>query len=566
MVRGWRTVVRSITTGVCAALVVVVAAAAVGAQDEIVPFDATTGYDHVHPPPPGARSSADWCFSFDDAALIGDTIVVMATGPTGPISGEGVVGDDGTVRVRVGITQGGTYTVSSIVAQRAGRAVSSAGVESVDVVFDPQFVDCMATLEPPPTSAPTSSTTTSTTAPLETTAAPETTVAAAPPSTSGGGSRGLPLALVFVGLVLLFVGAFLFYATGVGVATTTTCEPERRRLARSKADLEAAREKLRELQAKEKELSKQVDAIQWDRKMKPQDRYRREQELQEDWKRAIGDVQTAQSTVHVLEQEVAAAQRALDACLKRASSPAPTDPKTTGTPTASTSGDEEPPPVCCPKGNWIGLNISWGGILAVAGVESGVVTLFCIEDPERMAVIKWSGTRVGLGLGGEASAGLFLVFDGGVHPNELTAVVPKIVGGWGWDISVGVSWTKLLKGAGKAGKNAERLKELFEAVKEARTATKALSKARKAGSIEEATKIAAAHAGTFKRLIREGAADDLTNLAAKTASSAKQAGGTGVNIPYGKGLQVAGWKLVNVKAELIELDGCKACDPSKWGK
>ena len=402
--------------------------------------------------------------------------------------------------------------------------------------------------------------------PPETTAAPETTVATEPVSTSGGGSSSFPLALVLVGLVLLFVAAYIYYATGVGVATTTTCDPERRRLADAKRRLEAARRELAEKEAEEKELAKLVKAIQWDRTLKPQDRYRREQELDDEWKEAISDVQTAQSMVHVLNEEVAAAQRALDACLKRASSPPPSDPKTTEPPAASTSGDEQTPTACCPKGNWIGLNISWGGILGVAGAESGVVTLFCIEDPERMAVIKWAGTRVGVGLGGEASAGLFFVFGGGVHPSELTAVVPKIVGGWGWDISIGVSWTKLLKGAGKAGKNAERWKELFEAVKEARTATKALSKARKAGSIEEATKIAAKHAGTFKRLIREGAVDDLANLAAKTSSSAKQAGGTGVNIPYGKGLQVAGWKLINVRAELYDLDGCKACDPSKWGK
>ena len=44
------------------------------------------------------------------------------------------------------IAQGGTYTVTSIVTQRNGRAVSADGVESVDVVFDPPFVDCLATL------------------------------------------------------------------------------------------------------------------------------------------------------------------------------------------------------------------------------------------------------------------------------------------------------------------------------------------------------------------------------------------------------------------------------------
>ena len=156
-----------------------------------------------------------------------------------------------------------------------------------------------------------------------------------------------------------------------------------------------------------------------------------------------------------------------------------------------------------------------------------------------------------------------MVFGGGIHPYDLTKNVPGILKGFDGDLSVGVSWTKLAKGMGKAGREAKRWKELKESVEKARDAAQALKQARKKGTIEEATKIAAEHADTFKKLIREGAADGIAEVAVKSTASGAQAKGSGVNIPYGKGLQAGVWRLDWVSAELLELNGCKNCDPSK---
>lgn len=145
---------RTVRALLVAAVLVASAGTGAGAQDPVEPFDATNGYDHVNQPPPGAFSSADWCLSFTDAGLVGQTVEITATGPSGTVVGTGEVGADRTVKVRVGITEGGVYTITSIVVVGGGAVVVPESVQSIDVVFDPEVIDCFDELAVAPESTP----------------------------------------------------------------------------------------------------------------------------------------------------------------------------------------------------------------------------------------------------------------------------------------------------------------------------------------------------------------------------------------------------------------------------
>lgn len=532
----------------------------VGAGEPIEPSDSTTGYDHVSQPPPGAASSADWCFAFSDEDLIGQTIVVTATGPTGTVTGESEVGDDGTVRVRVGITQGGTYTIVEILAVDSARSVSSDAVAAIDVVFDPEVVDCLSSLEvpvsPDTTLAPT------TTGPTTTASSTvESTPTTPVEDDSTPGTSNLPFTLVVVGILLLFVGALISYFPAVATGTSSKCVPQRRKVESLEKQLAAAEAAEKKARAESERLLKEADRVRYDATVEGGKRHSRADALLAKRNDVDHAVANHQAHVRTLKEALEKARRALKQCLERADPTPPTAPGGGTAPPASTPKKKHPD--CCPAGNWVGINLYTGGMVLVGGLESGVTKLWCIEDPDRTAVIRWTGTRLGLGLGGEGSAGLLVVVGGGVHPYELQKSVAGVLAGVDFDVSIGVSWTKLLKGAGKAGRSGKRWKELFDAVGKAREGSKALKTARKSGTIEDATKIATKHADVFEKLIREGAADDIAEIVTKSAASGAQAGGKGVHIPHGKGAQIGVWALGNIKTALLDLDGCKNCDPSK---
>lgn len=206
-----------LTASIVGVLATLVVTTSVSAQGEIEPFDSNTGYDHVSQPPPGAFSSADWCFSFNDESLVGDTIEVTAVGPTGVVTGVGVVEASGTTLVRVGITEGGDYAVTSIRAVEAGVTISSANVDAIKVVFDPEFISCLDGLVVAPPPAPPAAATTP--APV-TTAAPTTAAATAPPVTAvasdpeptDSSSSLLWWILIGAGAALFLGGGLVFFS------------------------------------------------------------------------------------------------------------------------------------------------------------------------------------------------------------------------------------------------------------------------------------------------------------------------------------------------------------------
>lgn len=549
-------------------LVIGISTVAVGstasAQGQIEPFDSNGGYDHLSDPPPGSASSADWCFSFDDFFMVDQTIEVTAGSGSGTLTGQGVVGSDGTVRVRVGIDQGGTYDVMSIVALESGQSISTSSVDPVDVVFDPEFVDCFDGLTTaPPAVVSTSSTTEVTTSTTEATTTSSETSASAPPTSEPATvappldeSSGSSNLLIYVGVAMLFVAAFIAFFPGITIGTSERCKREREEVARWIAELEKAEKAEKANRAEEKRLKKEAEAIRFKRTSNQQQREMDERKLVGEHRDAMEATGQASAYVKTVTETLAKAVRALEACEKR--------PESGGLPGGSAPPPEEAKekqPDCCPKGNWVGFNVFTGGII-VGGVESGYITLFCVDDPERWAIVKYTGTRLGLAAGGEVGAGVFLLFGAGIHPANLPKAVAGVLKGGDFDFSVGLSWSKLAKGFVKTGGNWGKLKKLKESVEAAKAGSKALDTARKTGTISDASKIAMENAQVFKELVREGGSDMFSELAAKGGLSGVQAGGSGVQIPFGKGLQVGIWWLFEPKVELYDLSGCKNCDPS----
>ena len=214
-------------------------ALAQGGTDSVEPEAITTGYDHVSPPPPGAFSTADWCFRFPFEVEEGLLVQIEVVSPSGEtLLGEGVVDGDGGVKVLVGITEGGNYTVTGV-ALSDGRDVfySPAEIE-LNVVFDPEQVDCLASLPPraaaQPTPTPTPTATpepaaTATpiptevpTAAAEPTAEPTAAPTAAPTTAptggddDGDGGSTLPWILVGIGGVIITGGGLFLLAKPKG--------------------------------------------------------------------------------------------------------------------------------------------------------------------------------------------------------------------------------------------------------------------------------------------------------------------------------------------------------------
>lgn len=394
------------------------------------------------------------------------------------------------------------------------------------------------------------------------TAPGDDTTSAPAPSTSGGGG-GVPVWVWFLGIFLLFVAwmIYVYFSTRLAGSGPDRCRPERDAVARARRALADAQEDEETARGARDRAEADLAEAEFSRKGNRQEiveqatRARDEARLALD--RAVNDTALAR-------EELAAAEAALAECERRAASTPGTtsDPPPSGpsTPPDADGTATPPEPDCCPSGNWIGVNAYSGGMGVVAGAEWGLIYLVCIDDPSRTAWVSWKGVRLGLGLGGEISGGLFLVIGGPQHPNELERSVEGVLSGFDGDLSLGASWSKLLKATVKGGRHAGKL---GTALQQIRDASKALNKARKAGNIEEATRISAKNADVLKQLVRDGTAgqlaDTLGEAAIKSGASGAQAGGTGVNIPLGVGLQVGLWQLFAVEAMMQSWDGCERC-------
>ncbi len=571
-------------------LVLVTMAATSGpalAQDgPIEVFDSNTGYDHVNQPPPGSLSSADWCLSFSDFSLVGQTIEVTATGPSGTVTGIGVVADDGSVRVRVGITEGGSYSITSIRAPDSGRSVESGEVDSVDVVFDPDFVDCAdgLSIAPPPTTTgaptttlePTTTTLEPTTTTLEptTTSTPSTTVSpTAPPSqpASGGGSTGWWV-LFGGGIGLLLVGLAMTFFPEVSFATTEKCERERKALARevgkrkeAQKALDAATAELDAITKESKELSQKSGGS--------NERVAREKALQSEERRAMivkNDANRTLITAKGLEKK---AKDALEACEARQRSGGPTtpgpatggDPPGGGTAPPSEDTSKEVEPICCQSGNWFGVNVYTGVMAGIIGWESGIIFMFCADDPSKIGMYTWRGLRLGLGGGAEASGAAVGIYNSdAIHPRQLIIPLRKTLSGVDFDFSVGVGVIKLVKGGVRAVRAGASISTVLSSAKKARSVVNAIKTANKAGKTDEAARLATDNAGLIRDMIGGTKAGQALDSGIKGGTSAGQARGVGLQVPIGVGAQLAVWNLIMVRVECVKWSGCESCDPEKY--
>lgn len=226
---------------------------------------------------------------------------------------------------------------------------------------------------------------------------------------------------------------------------------------------------------------------------------------------------------------------------------------------SSANGEKDGETPCCESRLWYGINIYFGGHAVLWGPEEGLVFLWC-ADSSRSAVVKWSGSRWGPGLGGELSAAV-IVLNGPHHPYETPAALAKVLSGFDWDVSVGLSVKKVLGALGKGLTSAKDLKRLGKELVQwlGRTDPRSLTgnKALMRRAQQELSDMA-------NPLRRGSRLDGAIDSAAKGATSGAQAGGTGANIPIPipTALQIGVWKLTSVTTTLIDVAGCRACDPA----
>lgn len=195
---------------------------------------------------------------------------------------------------------------------------------------------------------------------------------------------------------------------------------------------------------------------------------------------------------------------------------------------------EEP---CCPSGLWIGIVGREGGELAIAGLESGVVYLMCLDNLDVTATLKWRGIRVGPGLGG--GTGVELIFmKGPEYPCKIEEQVANILGGVGFDLSAGPSFADYLEGIAKSG---GRLTQALDGASGAKD---------KFGALTD-----------FLKGSGSAVKDGLKQRASAGGGSATSSGFTGLTFPLGgSGLNVGLWYTIPETCELISWAGCKACD------
>ena len=200
------------------------------------------------------------------------------------------------------------------------------------------------------------------------------------------------------------------------------------------------------------------------------------------------------------------------------------------------TADESEEP-CCPSGYWIGIVGREGGELAIAGLESGVVYLMCLDNLDVTATLKWRGIRLGPGLGG--GTGLELIFlKGSKYPCKVEDQVANVLGGVGFDLSAGPSFADYLEGLAKSG---GRLTQVLDGASGAK------------GKFDALTDFLKGSGSAVK--------DGLKQRAAAGGASAAGSGFTGLTFPLGGlGLNVGLWYTIPETCELVTWAGCKACD------
>lgn len=486
--------------------------------------------------------------------------------------------EDGSVMLATGIAPDGPVAVRVMMASWVDESTTERQADMLDLEFSPEDFGNGDPLEsfgepcfnlitqetigqapPPPEPSPTQAPTPEPTAqPTEVPPSPSPVPTAIPPVSVGdeGNGGGIPPWLWVFGLLLILLlwMGYVYYSMP-RLAGTDPCRPEREAVARAKARLEAAQ---RDLEAKRAARTAAGDAYtQALRKPSSDGRAHREAERVRD--EAEIAVVNAEAEVIGATNNLAAAEAALAQCEGQNSGAAPgtADPGSGGgsTPTDPAGNETPPEPTCCPSGNWIGVNV-YSGVMALYGRESGYIYLVCLDDSSRTAHLFWQGSRRGLGLGAEISGGLFMVLGGPKHPKDLEAAVEGVLKGIDGDFSLGASWSKLIKAGVKGGRSG---KELLKAFNRIRDISKQLRKAQKAGNDAEAAR----HAARLGALVEDGTAvriaEEITEATAKGVSSSGQAGGSGVNIPLGVGVQVGVWELYWAEAKLQSWSGCERC-------
>ena len=145
--------------------------------------------------------------------------------------------------------------------------------------------------------------------------------------------------------------------------------------------------------------------------------------------------------------------------------------------------------------------------------------------------------------------------------------------GWDFDITVGLSPTKILKAAYRGIRGGAtlvdklgNLNELLESSATAVGAAREIKKAAKLGDAAKAERLSELNKELIEGLVEDGTAEKILDRSLKGAASAIQAGGEGVDIPLlGIGLQAGLWKMGAVKAFVVTYNGCDNCDVGDLG-
>jgi hypothetical protein len=192
---------------------------------------------------------------------------------------------------------------------------------------------------------------------------------------------------------------------------------------------------------------------------------------------------------------------------------------------------------CCPSGFWVGIVAREGGSLFLPGLESGVIYILCLDNPDVSATLKWRGIRVGPALGGGAGVELILL-SGPQFPCKTEDAVSDVISGLGFDLSAGPALADYLEGIAKSG---GKLAKLLED---------------SAGAAAKFEKLKNALKGSDSAL-----KDGIKTRLSAGGMSAGTSGFTGVTIPLaGLGVNVGLWWTIPETCELVSWSGCPPCD------
>ncbi len=193
--------------------------------------------------------------------------------------------------------------------------------------------------------------------------------------------------------------------------------------------------------------------------------------------------------------------------------------------------------ICCPSGYWMGIVAREGGELFVAGLESGVIYLLCLDNPDVTATLKWRGKRAGPGLGGGAGIE-FIFLNGPQFPCKTEEAVSDVIGGLGFDLSAGPALADYLEGLAKSG---SKLAQYLDDVSGAKAKFDKLQDALKGGD--------------------SGVKEGIKQQMAAGGMSSAGSGFTGVTIPIsGAGVNIGLWYTFADTCELVSWSGCRPCD------